>query len=189
MKTLREHNDFGDEAMRKDCEVETEFIWVPRASSDPLSGKDRLERLDLFVADEPYQIFKNDKRSWISESVRKAYPDHFAWASVGDEYIIEKEGKVLSDYETETSVAMFIFLNTHGSNGKAEDRFINDASYGWSDYDDTGLTFITDLHTLTETTLATIQNFVFEAGLHFDISGVSSLHPSLTTRLRIWKKD
>ena len=173
--------------MRNDCAVETEFIWVPRASSDPLSGKDGLEKLDLLVADEPYQIYKNDKRSWIAEAVRKAYPDHFAWASVGDEYVIEKEGKVLADYETETSVAMFILLNTHGSNGKVEDRFINDACCGWIDYDDTGLTFVTDLLTVTETMLSTIQNFVFEAGLHFDITGLSSHHPSLTMRLRIWK--
>jgi hypothetical protein len=168
--------------------VETEFIWVLRASNDPLSGKDRLEQLDLFVADEPYQIYKNDKRSWIAEAIRKAYPHHFAWASVGDEFVIEKDGKVLADYETETTVAMFILSNTHGSNGKVEDRFINDACYGWADYDDTGLTFVTDLSTVTETMLSTIQNFVFEAGLHFDLSGVSSLHPSLTTRLRIWKE-
>lgn len=173
--------------MRSECAVETEFIWVPRASNDPLSGKDRLERLDLFMADEPYQIYKHDKRSWIAEAIRKAYPDHFAWASVGDEYVIEKEGRVLADYETETSVATFILLNTHGSNGKVEDRFISDACYGWADYDDTGLTFVTDLSTVTETMLSTIQNFVFEAGLHFDISSVSSLHPSRTTRLRIWK--
>ena len=172
--------------MRSEC-VETKFIWVPRASNDPLSGKDRLERLDLFMADEPYQIYKSDKRSWIAEAVRKTYPDHFAWASVGDEYVIEKEGKVLADYETETSVAMFILLNTHGSNGKAEDRFINDACFGWEDCDDTGLTFVTDVPTLTEKMLTTAQNFVFEAGLHFDISGVSSLHPSLTMRLSIWK--
>src|SRR5712691_6221323 len=102
----------GDEAMRDSCAVETEFIWVPRASNDPLSGKDRLEQLALLVADEPYQIYKNDKRPWISEAIRKAYPDHFAWASVGDEYVIEKEGKVPADYETETTVAMFILLNT-----------------------------------------------------------------------------
>jgi len=173
--------------MRNDCAAETKFIWVPRASNDPLSGKDRLEQVDLFVADEPYQLFKNDKRSWIAQAIRKAYPDHFAWASVGDEYVIEKEGKVLADSETETTVAMFILLNMHGSNGRLEDRFIYDAYCGWADYDDTGLTFVTDLSTVTEKMLATIQNFVFEADLHFDISSVSSLHPPLTTRLRIWK--
>jgi hypothetical protein len=175
--------------MRSECAVESKFIWVPRVSSDPLSGKDRLDRLELFVADEPYQIYKSDRRSWIAEAVKRAYPGHPVWASVGDEYVIEKDGKVLADYETETSVAMFIFLNTHGSNGKVEDQFINDACCGWADYDHMGLTFITDLPVLTEKMLAAIQNFVFDAGLHFDITGVSSLHPSLTMRLRIWKKD
>src|SRR5882724_7806354 len=89
-------------------------VFVPRASNDPLSGRDRLEQLELGLADEPYSISKDDKRSWIAEAVREAYPNHFAWASVGDEYVVEKDGKVLGDYETETSVAMFILLNTHG---------------------------------------------------------------------------
>ena len=140
-------------------------VFVPRASNDPLSGRDRLEQLELGLADEPYAFRKDDKRLWVAEAIRKAYPDHFAWASVGDEYVVEKDGKVLGDYETETSVAIFILLNTHGSNGKIEDRFINDGCFGWADYDDTGLTFVTDVYALTETMLAAVQNFVFDAGL------------------------
>jgi hypothetical protein len=163
-------------------------VWVPRSVDEELGFSD-FEAIELGVAQVPDTLAPNRAarkgnrphtlpdypETWIVKAIRKPYGDHFAWKEF-------HEGK-----ETEADVATFILVNKHGSCGRPDEIFLNEACLGWLDDEERGQVLVTDLYEITETMFVAIQNFTFEAGLRFSVSGTSSLHPSKTLRLSIWK--
>ncbi len=162
-------------------------VWVPRSADTELGYSD-FEAISLGLAPAPDTLAPNRAarkgnrphtlpdypETWI-EAIRKAYGDHFAWKEFDE------------SKETEADVAIFIFVNKHGSCGRPDEIFLNEACLGWIDDEEKGQVLVTDLYEITETMFVAIQNFTFEAGLRFSVSGTSSLHPSKTLRLSIWK--
>jgi hypothetical protein len=179
-------------------------IWVPRVVDEEL-GADDFEQIELGLAEAPRSL-NEDPADWIAAAIKKAYPNHSAWSSVGQNHVFMKSAKaaetsplgveypaeaeksfqVLAD--SESDVALHILLNTHGANGRHEDQFLDEHCIGWLDDETKGTVLVTDLYTMDETLLAAVQNFVFESGLRFSISGTSSHYPSKTFRLSIWKE-
>src|ERR1051326_2618999 len=178
-------------------------IWIPRTVDTEL-GADNFEQLELGLAEAPRSLH-DDPADWLVEAVKKAYPPDPAWSSVGDSYVYVKPAKAAEisplgvEYpaeaeksfqvpaDSESDVALHILVNTHGANGRPEDRFLDGHCLGWIENDRKGTVLITDLYEADETLLAAVQNFVFEAGLRFSINGKSSHYPSKTFRLSIWK--
>jgi len=179
-------------------------IWVPRVVDEEL-GSDNFEQLDLGLAEAP-RFLHGDPAGWLVGAIKKAYPTDPAWSSVGESYIYVKPAKSAEtsplgvEYpaeseksfqvpaDSESDVALHILLNMHGANGRPEDRFLDGHCLGWVGDDRRGTVLVTDLYEMDETLLAAVQNFVFEAGLRFSISGTSSRYPSKTIRLSIWKE-
>jgi len=179
-------------------------IWVPRVVDEEL-GADNFEQIELGLAGAPRSLHE-DPAEWITSSIKKAYPNHYAWSSVGESYVYVKPAKpeevsplgVKYEAETEKSFqvpadsesdgALHILVNTHGANGRTEDQFLDEHCIGWLDDKTKGTVLVTDLYEMDETLLAAVQNFVFESGLRFSISGTSSRYPSKTFRLSIWKE-
>lgn len=160
-------------------------IWVPRIV-DPELGADNFEQLELGLAEAP-RPFHERPADWVAAAVKKAYPSHFAWPSVGDEYAWEKDGKTFRGGETETDVALFILTNAHGANGRNEHRFLNESCLGWIDDEKKGTVLVTDMYEMSEATLAAVQTFAYESGLRFSINGTSSSYPSKAFRLSLYK--
>lgn len=176
-------------------------IWVPRVVDEDL-GADRFEQIELGLAEIPRSL-SDEPPLWIVGAMRKAYPDHFAWKSVGDEYVwtkpakeeeenplgvkygaeAEKSYRILGD--SEIDVALTILTNMHGATGRVDDWFINESCCGWVEDEKRGTLLVSDLYSMNETRLAAVQNFAFETGLKFSLSGISSHHPSKTFRLSI----
>ncbi len=164
---------------------ELSYIRIPRYVEEELGADYEVMRLGL--AEQPRGL--NDRPApWLVDTVKKAYPTHFAWASLGDEFDWQKDGKTFRGGETEAEVALFILTNTHGANGRCEDQFLNESCLGWIDDEKKGTVLVTDLYEMSEAMLAAVQNFVFETGLRFTISGITWHHPSTTVRLQLWRE-
>jgi hypothetical protein len=162
-------------------------VWVPRSVDEELGFSD-FEAIELGVAQVPDTLAprraprKGNRphtlpeyaETWLVEAIRKAHADHFAWKEFDE------------SKETEADIATFILVNSHGLNGRPDEIFLNDACLGWIE-DERGQVLVTDLYEMTEQMLSALQNFAFEAGLRFSVSGTSSLHPSKTFRISIWK--
>jgi hypothetical protein len=161
------------------------YVRIPRYVDEEL-GAD-YEVMRLYVAEQPRKL--DDKpATWLVEALRKSHPDHFAWQSLGDELIWQKGDKSFRGGETEAEIALFILINTHGANGKSTERFLDEHCVGWVDDESLGTILVSDLYVVDEDVLAAVQNFVYEAGLHFKITGATWHHPSRTVRLSIWKE-
>ncbi len=148
----------------------------------------------------------DDPAAWIAAAIKKAFPNHSAWSSAGQSHVFikpakaeeispldvryeaEAEKSLQFPADSETDVALHVLVNMHGANGRREDQFLDEHCIGWLDDEKKGTVLATDLYDMDETLLAAVQNFVFEAGLRFSISGTSSHYPSKTFRLSIWKE-
>jgi hypothetical protein len=160
------------------------YARMPRYVEEELGVDYEVMRLD--VAEQPRKLDDNPA-PWFIEALRKVHPSHFAWQSLGDELVWQKGDKSFRGVETEVETAIFVLLNTYGANGKSTERFLNESCVGWVEDKTLGTLLVSDLYTFDEDVLAAVQNFVFEAGLRFEITGTSWHHPSSTLRLHIWK--
>jgi len=181
----------------------SQSIWIPRVVDAEL-GADNFEQLELGLAVAPRSLGE-EPADWIVAAIKRAYPNHHAWSSCGPSYFFTKPAKagetspldvkyeaeaeksLQFSADSETDLALHILVNTHGANGRPEDRFLDGHCLGWIEDDRKGTLLVTDLYEADETLISAVQNFVYEANLRFAISGTSSHYPSKTFRLAIWK--
>jgi hypothetical protein len=175
----------GNPTLAPEDSGQLSYARIPRYVDEELGSDYEVMRLD--VAEQPRKL--DDKpATWLVEALRKSHPDHFAWQSLGDELIWQKGDKLFRGGETEAEIASFILINTHGANGKSTERFLDEHCIGWIEDDNLGTVLVSDLYSFDEDALAAVQNFIFEAGLKFKITGTTWHHPSRTVRLNLWKE-